>query len=130
FMNDLLSKKNIGNILTTQYDLVCNGYEVGGGSIRNHTPEGLKAVFEIMGLSEEEINLKFGHMIEALGYGAPPHGGIAPGIDRLLTCITGETSIREVIAMPMTSGGRTAIMKAPSAVKEEKLKELGIKVNS
>jgi len=126
FMNDLLEKKNIGNILTTQYDLVCNGYEVGGGSIRNHTPEGLKSVFEIMGLSEDEINLKFGHMIEALGYGAPPHGGIAPGIDRLLTCITGETSIREVIAMPMTSSGRTAIMKAPSAVKEDKLKELGI----
>ena len=126
FMKDLLEKKNIGNILTTQYDLVCNGHEVGGGSIRNHTPEGLKSVFEIMGLGEEEINLKFGHMIEALGYGAPPHGGIAPGIDRLLTCITGETSIREVIAMPMTSSGRTAIMKAPSVVKEEKLKELGI----
>ena len=126
FMEDLLEKKNIGNILTTQYDLVCNGYEVGGGSIRNHTPEGLKAVFEIMGLDEAEINLKFGHMIEALGYGAPPHGGMAPGIDRLLTCITGESSIREVIAMPMTSGGRTAIMKAPSVVKDEKLKELGI----
>ncbi len=126
FMKDLLEKKNIGKILTTQYDLVCNGYEVGGGSIRNHTPEGLKAVFEIMGLSEDEINLKFGHMIEALSYGAPPHGGIAPGIDRLLTCITGETSIREVIAMPMSSGGRTSIMKAPSVVKEEKLKELGI----
>ena len=130
FMKDLLEKKNIGNILTTQYDLVCNGYEVGGGSIRNHTPEGLKTVFEIMGLSEEEINLKFGHMIEALGYGAPPHGGIAPGIDRLLTCITGETSIREVIAFPMTSGGRTSVMKAPSVVKEEKLKELGIKINN
>lgn len=126
FMKDLLEKKNIGNILTTQYDLVCNGYEVGGGSIRNHTPEGLKAVFEIMGLDEEEINLKFGHMIEALGYGAPPHGGMAPGIDRLLTCITGEKNLREVIAMPMTSGGRTSIMKAPSVVRDEKLKELGI----
>ena len=129
FMEDLLNKKNIGSILTTQYDLVCNGYEVGGGSIRNHTPEGLKAVFEIMGLPNEEIDLKFGHMIEALSYGAPPHGGIAPGIDRLLTCITGETSIREVIAYPMTSGGRTSVMKAPSVVKEEKLKELGIKIS-
>ncbi|EKE14569.1 MAG: hypothetical protein ACD_12C00418G0001 [uncultured bacterium] len=126
FMKDLLEKKNIGNILTTQYDLVCNGYEVGGGSIRNHTPEGLKAVYEIMGLSEDEIDLKFGHMIEALGYGAPPHGGMAPGIDRLLTCITGEKNLREVIAMPMSSGGRTAIMKAPSTVKDDKLKELGI----
>ncbi len=128
FMDDLLNKKNIANILTTQYDLVCNGYEVGGGSIRNHRPEALKAVFEIMGLTEEEINLKFGHMIEALGYGAPPHGGIAPGIDRLLTCITGEKNLREVIAMPMTSGGKTAIMNAPSEVSEEKLKELGIRI--
>ncbi|MBI5127517.1 aspartate--tRNA ligase [Candidatus Roizmanbacteria bacterium] len=128
FMNDLLNKKNVEKILTSQYDLVCNGYEVGGGSIRNHTPKGLKAVFEIMGLKEEEINLKFGHMIEALGYGAPPHGGIAPGLDRLLTCITGEPSLREVIAYPMTSGGRTSVMKAPSTVKEEKLKELGIKI--
>jgi aspartyl-tRNA synthetase len=130
FMKDLTEKKNIGNILTTQYDLVCNGYEVGGGSIRNHTPEGLKAVFEIMGLDDNEINLKFGHMIEALGYGAPPHGGMAPGIDRLLTCITGEKNLREVIAMPMTSGGRTAIMKAPSVVKDEKLKELGISLRN
>jgi aspartyl-tRNA synthetase len=128
FMADLLAKKNIDNILTTQYDLVCNGYEVGGGSIRNHTPEALRAVFEIMGLTKEEIDLKFGHMIEALGYGAPPHGGIAPGIDRLLTCITDEKNLREVIAMPMTSGGRTAVMKAPSAVKEEKLEELGIEI--
>ncbi|MFZ6035143.1 MAG: aspartate--tRNA ligase [Patescibacteria group bacterium] len=128
FMKDLLDKKNIDKILTTQYDLVCNGYEVGGGSIRNHTPEGLRAVFEIMGLEKEEINLKFGHMIEALSYGAPPHGGIAPGLDRLLTCITGEPSLREVIAYPMTSGGRTAVMKAPSSVREEKLVELGIKL--
>lgn len=128
FMKDLLDKKNIEKILTTQYDLVCNGYEVGGGSIRNHTPEGLRAVFEIMGLEKEEIDLKFGHMIEALSYGAPPHGGIAPGLDRLLTCITGEPSLREVIAYPMTSGGRTAVMKAPSSVREEKLVELGIKL--
>ncbi len=130
FMGDLLEKKNIDKILTSQYDLVCNGYEVGGGSIRNHTPEGLKSVFEIMGLSQEEINLKFGHMIEALSYGAPPHGGIAPGLDRLLTCITGEPSLREVIAYPMTSGGRTSVMKAPSIVKDEKLTELGIKLRS
>lgn len=129
-MKDLLEKKNIDKILTSQYDLVCNGYEVGGGSIRNHTPEGLKSVFEIMGLSQEEINLKFGHMIEALSYGAPPHGGIAPGLDRLLTCITGEPSLREVIAYPMTSGGRTSVMKAPSIVKDEKLAELGIKLRS
>lgn len=128
FMGDLLKKRNIGGILTSQYDLVCNGYEVGGGSIRNHTPEGLKAVFEIMGLDSGEISLKFGHMLEALSYGAPPHGGIAPGIDRLLTCIIGEPSLREVIAFPMTSGGRTSVMKAPSEIKPEKLNELGIKI--
>lgn len=128
FMEDLLNKRNIGNILANQYDLVCNGFEVGGGSIRNHQPEALRAVFEIMGLKKEEIDLKFGHMIEALGYGAPPHGGIAPGVDRLLTCILGEKNVREVIAMPMTSGGKTAIMNAPSKVSEEKLKELGIKL--
>ncbi len=128
FMEDLLKKRNIDKILTSQYDLVCNGYEVGGGSIRNHQPEALKTVFEIMGLTEDEINKKFGHMIEALGYGTPPHGGIAPGIDRLLTCITGEPSLREVIAFPMTSGGRTSVMNAPSDVSEEKLKELGIKI--
>ncbi|MCS6956505.1 MAG: OB-fold nucleic acid binding domain-containing protein [Patescibacteria group bacterium] len=128
FMNDLLNKKNIENILTTQYDLVCNGYEVGGGSIRNHQPQALKAVFEIMGLKEEEIKLKFGHMIEALGFGAPPHGGIALGIDRLIASIMNEKNVREVIAMPMTSGGKTAIMNAPSPVDKEKLKELGIKV--
>ncbi|MCX7955980.1 MAG: OB-fold nucleic acid binding domain-containing protein [Patescibacteria group bacterium] len=128
FMNDLLNKKNIENILTTQYDLVCNGYEVGGGSIRNHQPQALKAVFEIMGLKEEEIKLKFGHMIEALGFGAPPHGGIALGIDRLIASIMNEKNVREVIAMPMTSGGKTAIMNAPSPVDKEKLRELGIKV--
>jgi len=127
FMEDLLAKKNIPNILTTQYDLVCNGYEVGGGSIRNHRSENLKAVFEIMGLSNDEIDAKFSHMIEALSYGAPPHGGIAPGLDRLLTCITGEPSLREVIAFPMTSGGRTSVMKAPSSIPEKKLEELGIK---
>lgn len=129
YMNDLIRKKNIPEILTSQYDLVCNGYEVGGGSIRNHTAEGLKAVFEIMGLSDAEINLKFGHMMQAFGYGAPPHGGIAPGIDRLITCITGEPSLREVIAFPMTSGGRTSVMNAPSSVKAEKLKELGIEIS-
>ncbi|MCS7093011.1 MAG: OB-fold nucleic acid binding domain-containing protein [Patescibacteria group bacterium] len=129
FMEDLLTKRNINEILTTQYDLVCNGYEVGGGSIRNHHPEALKAVFEIMGLSKDEIESKFGHIIDALGYGAPPHGGIALGIDRLLACVLNEKNVREVIAMPMTSGGKTSVMNAPSPVDEEKLKELGIRIS-
>jgi len=126
FKQQLLGKKDIGSILTTQYDLVCNGFEVGGGSIRAHEPAVLKTVFEIMGYSEEAIQSQFGHMLEALSFGAPPHGGIAPGIDRLLTCIRGEANLREVIAFPMTSGGRTAVMNAPSEVAQEKLHELGI----
>lgn len=125
---DLLKKKNIDTILTSQYDLVCNGYEVGGGSIRSHEPEVLKTVFQIMGYEDEEISSQFGHMLEAFSYGTPPHGGIAPGLDRMLTCILGEPSLREVIAFPITSGGRTAVMNAPSTVKEKQLKELGIKI--
>lgn len=126
YKQQLLDKKDIGGIFTTQYDLVCNGYEVGGGSIRAHEPAVLKTVFEIMGYSEEDIQSQFGHMLAALGQGAPPHGGIAPGIDRLLTCIRGEANLREVMAFPMTSGGRTAVMNAPSTVPNDKLKELGI----
>ncbi len=122
----LLQKKDIGSIVTTQYDLVCNGFEVGGGSIRAHEPQVLKTVFEIMGYEEKEIQTQFGHMLEAFSWGAPPHGGIAPGIDRLLTCILGEANLREVIAFPMTSGGRTAVMNAPSTILNTKLKELGI----
>ncbi len=125
----LLAKRDIPKILTTQYDLVCNGYEVGGGSIRSHEPDVLKTVFEIMGYGQEEIQSQFGHMLEAFSYGTPPHGGIAPGIDRLLTCITNEPSLREVIPFPMTSGGKTAVMNAPSPIREEKLVELGLHVD-
>ncbi len=129
FKEQLLKKENIGEILTTQYDLVCNGYEVGGGSIRSHEANVLETVFEIMGYSKEQIREQFGHMLEAFSYGAPPHGGIAPGIDRLLTCLTGEKSLREVIPFPMTAGGKTAVMNAPSAARPKQLKELGIKIN-
>lgn len=130
YKEQLLKKENIGDILTSQYDLVCNGYEVGGGSIRGHESQILQTVFEIMGYGIEQIKAQFGHMLEAFSYGAPPHGGIAPGIDRLLTCITGEPSLREVIAFPMTSGGRTSVMNAPSSVDGIKLHELGISVKS
>lgn len=130
FKQQLLAKKDIASILTSQYDLVCNGYEVGGGSIRSHEPAVLQTVFEIMGYAEEEIRNQFGHMLEAFSYGAPPHGGIAPGLDRLLTCITGEPSLREVIAFPMTSGGKTAVMNAPSPIPENKLGELGLHVET
>lgn len=124
----LLDKDHIGEIITSQYDLVCNGYEVGGGSIRSHEPEVLKTVFEIMGLKEEEIIAKFGHMLQAFRYGVPPHGGLAHGIERLLMTMTGELYLREVVAFPMTAGGQTAVMEAPSVVENIKLRELGIKV--
>jgi aspartyl-tRNA synthetase len=113
-----------------QHDFVLNGFEVGGGSIRITDPEVQKKVFEILGLSSEEIDQKFGHLLEAFKYGVPPHGGIAPGIDRFLYVVLGERSLREVMAFPMTSGGRTAVMNAPSEVDEKQLKELGININN
>jgi len=128
FKDDLLKKQNIEGILTSQYDLVCNGYEVGGGSIRSHTPEMLKRVFEIMGYEEKRIQAEFGHMLEAFSYGAPPHGGMAPGIDRLITCLTGESNLREVMVFPISAGGRTAVMDAPSDASEGQLRELGIQI--
>jgi len=129
YKENLLKQKNIAEILTSQYDLVCNGYEVGGGSIRAHEPEVLETVFKIMGYEKKIIWEQFGHMLEAFSYGAPPHGGIAPGIERLLTCIANEPSLREIIAFPITSGGRTAVMNAPSPATDKQLQELGIKIN-
>ena len=128
FMEDLLSRKNIKNILTTQYDIVANGLEVGGGSIRNHRPDALEAVFEIIGYEKEEIKNKFGHMLRAFGYGAPSHGGIASGIDRLLAVLQNEPNIREVIAFPKTGDSRDLMMDAPSKVSEKQLKELHLKI--
>ncbi|MDQ5900659.1 MAG: aspartyl-tRNA synthetase [Patescibacteria group bacterium] len=124
----LLKGERIDEIMTAQYDLVCNGLEVGGGSIRAHKPEVLKATYKVMGYSEKETEESIGHMLEAFTFGAPPHGGIALGIDRHVAILSGEDSIKEVIAFPMTSTGRTAVTNAPSEVKDEQLKELGIKV--
>ncbi len=122
----LLHKTNIGEILTTQYDLVCNGYEVSGGSIRSHKPELLRAVFEIIGYSKEETAVKFGHMLEAFTYGTPPHGGCAQGFERLLMAYLGEEYIREVQAFPQTGSGRTSVMDAPNELTSTQLAELGI----
>jgi aspartyl-tRNA synthetase len=124
----LTEKKNIGDILTTQYDVALNGFEIGGGSIRNHRPEALKAVFEIMGYTETEIQNDFHHMLEALGAGAPPHGGIAWGLDRLLAILCNEPNIREVIAFAKTGEGRDPMMESPSEITPEQLMELGIKI--
>ena len=128
FMDDLLAQKNIAEILTTQYDIVLNGLEIGGGSIRNHKPEALEAVFKIMGFNEQRINENFGHMLEAFKFGAPPHGGIAWGFDRLVMILANEPNIREVIAFPKTGDGRDLMMNAPSGVSTEQLLELGISI--
>ncbi|MEK7612380.1 MAG: aspartate--tRNA ligase [Patescibacteria group bacterium] len=124
----LMRGENIGEILTSQYDLVCNGYEVGGGSIRAHNPEMLRATFRILGYSDEHIDREFGHMITALSHGAPPHGGIAHGVERMMMILTGEQYLREVQAFPQTSSGRTSVMDAPSEVDEAQLKELRLNV--
>ncbi|MFA6136012.1 MAG: aspartate--tRNA ligase [Candidatus Paceibacterota bacterium] len=128
FMDDLMNKQNIEGILTSQYDIVLNGYEIGGGSIRNHKSEALKKVFEIMGFEEERIIKNFGHMIEALDSGIPPHGGIAPGIDRIVMILENEPNIREVMAFPKTGDGRDLMMHSPSSVSDGQLKELGIQI--
>lgn len=128
FANDLLAKKNIPEILTTQYDIALNGFEIGGGSIRNHQSDALESVFEIMGFEKDRIHTNFGHMLEALSYGAPPHGGIAWGLDRFVMLMAGEPNIREVIAFPKTGDGRDPMMGSPAEVSKEQLEELGIVV--
>ncbi len=127
YIDDLMNKKNIGEILTTQYDVVLNGSEIGGGSIRNHKADALEAVFEIMGFKKDRIKENFGHMLEALGYGAPPHGGIAWGFDRLTALLNNEPNIREVISFPKTGDARDLMMESPSALEQKQLKELHIK---
>ena len=127
-MKDLMAKKNIPGILTSQYDIAVNGWEIGGGSIRNHTSEALEKVFEIMGFETEKIKSNFGHMLEAFSYGAPPHGGIAWGLDRLLMIIENEPNIREVITFPKTGDGKDLMMDGPSEVSKEQLKELHLKI--
>ncbi|MGB9743238.1 MAG: aspartate--tRNA ligase [Minisyncoccales bacterium] len=121
-------KKHPEKILAYQYDLVLNGYEIGGGSLRTHQPKILESVFEVMGHKKEDIRKKFGHLLSAFEYGVPPHGGMAPGIDRFLAILLNEPNIREVIAFPKTGDNRDLMMDAPSGVEENQLKEVHIKV--
>jgi aspartyl-tRNA synthetase len=121
-------KKNPEKILAFQYDFVLNGVEIGGGSLRTYKPEILEAVFEVMGHKKADLKKKFGHLLTAFEYGVPPHGGIAPGIDRFLAVILNEPNIREVIAFPKTGDNRDLMMDVPSEVEEKQLKELHIKV--
>jgi aspartyl-tRNA synthetase len=119
---------NPGEALSRAYDMVINGYEVGGGSIRIHNSQLQKEVFELLGIGEQEAEDKFSALLNALQYGAPPHGGIAFGIDRLVMLITGTDSIRDVIAFPKTQSAACMLTEAPSLASDEQLKELGIRV--
>ncbi len=116
------------SILSEAYDMVCNGYELASGSIRIHRREIQSKVFQLLGIDEETARRKFGHMLEAFEYGAPPHGGIAPGIDRLVMLLADEPSIREVIAFPKNSAARDMMADAPSPVEPWQLQELHIRI--
>lgn len=117
-------------VLSEQYDLVCNGFEVAGGSIRIHERALQRKIMELIGFSIEEAKDQFGHMLEAFEYGAPPHGGIAPGIDRLVALMAGEPNIREVMAFPKTQQAADVMADAPSSVVQKQLDELGIALAS
>jgi aspartyl-tRNA synthetase len=123
-----LLERNPLKVRSWQYDLICNGNEVGGGSIRITDPVIQEKIFSLLGHSKKQIGEKFGHLLEAFGFGVPPHGGIALGFDRLVMLATGEENIRETIAFPVTARGRTAVMNAPSGVDPKQLSELGIKL--
>jgi len=115
-------------VRSKHYDMVCNGYEIGGGSLRIYTAELQRKVFRLLGYSDEEIEQRFGHMLEAFDYGAPPHGGIALGIDRIVMLLAGVETIREVIAFPKTQAAIDLTVNAPSPVTEEQLSELHIRL--
>ncbi len=116
-------------INANQYDLVCNGYETASGAVRNHDPEIMVKAFELVGLGEENVKAKFPAMYNAFTYGAPPHAGAAPGVDRMIMLLTGEESIREVITFPMNKNAQDLMMDAPSAVEQKQLDDVHIKLN-
>ncbi len=129
-VNDLLNSKNLDQILSYQYDLVLNGEEIGSGSIRITDPKIQRKIFQVMGYSDRKIDEDFGHLLAAYKFGAPAHGGIAIGLDRLVATLCGEKSIREVIAFPVSGSGQTSVMDAPSKVDEQILKELRLKITA
>ncbi|MBU1178587.1 aspartate--tRNA ligase [Patescibacteria group bacterium] len=127
-MKDLESKSPL-DILAYQYDIVGNGYELSSGAIRNHRPDIMYKAFAIAGYNKEQVDKNFGHMIKAFKYGAPPHGGYAPGIDRILMVLTGNENIREIIAFPKNGSAYDPMLDTPAEVSEKQLKEVHIKTN-
>ncbi len=125
---EALQTKDPLDILAYQYDIVCNGVELSSGAVRNHVPEIMVRAFEIAGYPEEQVKEKFGALYNAFQYGAPPHAGMAPGVDRIVMLLTGEESIREVIAFPMNSNAQDLMMRAPGAVTEQQLREIHIRI--
>ena len=117
-------------ILAYQYDIVCNGIELSSGAIRYHIPELMYKLFNIAGYSKLDVEKKFSGMINALSYGAPPHGGIAPGIDRIIMLLANEKNIREITMFPMNQNAQDLMMNAPSSVSEGQLKELNLSLKT
>ena len=124
---DALVNNNPLDILAYQYDIVCNGIELSSGAIRNHRPDVMKKAFEIAGYNEETIKSKFSALFEAFHYGVPPHGGCAPGLDRIIMLLTDNENIREVIAFPFNQKAQDLMMNAPVDIEDRQLKELSIK---
>ena len=127
-MEALMTKDPL-DIYAYQYDLVCNGVELSSGAVRNHDPEIMVKAFQIVGLDEEHVKAKFPAMYNAFCYGAPPHAGIAPGVDRMVMLIAGEESIREIIPFPMNKTAQDVMMGAPSEVDEKQLRDVHIKID-
>ena len=127
-IDNLMNEEKIGEILAAQYDIVLNGSEIGGGSVRSHKSNVLRKVFETMGYAKERIDANFGHMLKALASGTPPHGGIAFGFDRMVMLLQDEPNIREVIPFAKTGEGKDLMMDAPAEVDQKQLDELGIKI--